>query len=80
MNIEDMDKILSDIFRKPEPPATAVDKCACAKHQDGSVTTFLCPIHAEIDPCQTTATVTGRRRRGSIHSGRCSYCGWEVTR
>jgi hypothetical protein len=53
-------------------------KCACAKHKDGGVTTFLCPTHADTDPCQTKALVTGQRRRGSIYNGRCSHCNWEV--
>jgi len=59
--------------------STTTAKCACAKHQDGGVTTFLCPTHAEVDPCQTKALVTGKRRRGSVHNGRCSHCNWEVT-
>jgi len=80
MNIETMDGILSQIFRKPETQTRPVAKCACAQHQDGSVTTFLCPIHADIDPCRTKALITGKRRRGSIDNGRCSHCGWEVTR
>ena len=53
-------------------------KCACATNGDGSVTTLLCPIHAEDDPCVTKATVTGRRRHGSIQGGCCSRCGWMV--
>ena len=57
---------------------TTLAECACAKHHDGSVTTFLCPIHADTDPCQTKALVTGKRRRGSARSGRCSQCGWQV--
>lgn len=78
MNIETMDGILSQIFRKPEPPVTVAARCACAKHNDGSVTTLLCPIHAEVDPCQTKALITGKRRRGSIDNGHCSHCGWEA--
>jgi len=50
--------------------------CACAKHQDGSVTTMLCSEHADIDPCLTFSSVTGKRREGSIVSGVCSKCGW----
>jgi hypothetical protein len=49
--------------------------CVCARHDDGSVTTFLCPTHADTDPCLTMARVTGRRRVGSIIRGKCSSCG-----
>ena len=54
--------------------------CACAHHQDGTTTTFLCSVHADHDPCQTTARVTGRRRTGSIVRGACTACGWEGVR
>lgn len=51
--------------------------CCCAHNVDGSVTTMLCPLHADDDPCATKASVTGRRRRGSISAkGKCSNCGW----
>lgn len=50
--------------------------CVCARHDDGSVTTFLCPVHADADPCQTMAAVTGRRRVGTIRRDTCSNCGW----
>jgi len=53
-----------------------VQPCSCARHDDGSVTTYLCPVHADDDPCATMAAVTGRRRRGSVVRGRCSACGW----
>lgn len=49
--------------------------CVCARHADGSVTTMLCPLHARTDPCLTMATVTGRRRTGTIRRGVCSSCG-----
>lgn len=49
--------------------------CACAHHDDGTVTTFLCPVHAETDPCLTKAQVTGRRRNGTIRRGVCTACG-----
>lgn len=49
--------------------------CACARHDDGTVTTFLCSVHAEVDPCYTVSTVTGRRRRGTIRHGVCTACG-----
>jgi len=49
--------------------------CVCARHDDSSVTTFLCPLHADVDPCLTMAQVTGRRRKGSIRNGVCSNCG-----
>lgn len=52
--------------------------CSCARHNDGSVTTSLCPLHAEQDPCLTMATVTGKRRRGSVVRGVCSACGWSA--
>lgn len=75
MNIQVMDDLLRQMFAKPEPPS----RCACTEHKDGSTTTFLCPLHADTDPCETKALVTGTRRRGSIGSGRCSNCGWGVT-
>lgn len=53
--------------------------CTCARHTDGSVTTTLCSIHAKTDPCLTMATVTGKRRTGTIKGGVCSSCGWEST-
>jgi hypothetical protein len=43
--------------------------CCCARNADGTVTTFLCPAHADTDPCLTTASVTGRRRKGTIRGG-----------
>lgn len=49
--------------------------CCCARNTDGSVTTLLCPVHAAVDPCETRAAVTGRRRKGSNRSGVCSACG-----
>jgi hypothetical protein len=51
-------------------------QCSCAYNTDGTVTTMLCPQHADEDPCATKAAVTGRRRRGSIINGVCSACGW----
>ena len=50
--------------------------CCCAHHDDGSVTTSLCPLHAKEDPCARMALVTRTRRRGSIRRGVCSNCGW----
>lgn len=52
--------------------------CSCANHGDGSVTTMLCPAHADKDPCSTMAEVTGQRRKGSIVGGVCSACGWSA--
>lgn len=54
---------------------TATHRCACARHGDGSVTTSLCPLHADVDPCLTVAIVTGTRRRGTIRRGVCTACG-----
>lgn len=51
-------------------------KCSCAHNSDGSVTTMLCPSHADTDPCLTMARVTGKRRHGSIITGTCTACGW----
>lgn len=51
-------------------------KCRCARYDDGSVTTMLCPLHADTDPCATRASVTGRRRKGRIRHGVCTNCGW----
>jgi hypothetical protein len=50
-------------------------RCVCARHDDGSVTTFLCPVHADTDPCLTMSAVTGRRRTGTIRRGVCTACG-----
>jgi hypothetical protein len=55
---------------------TRVQRCVCVEHSDGSVTRFLCPVHADSDPCLTMAQATGNRRRGSIRRGVCSNCGW----
>jgi hypothetical protein len=55
-------------------------QCSCARHNDGSVTTFLCPLHAEQDPCLTMSNVTGRRRRGSVVRGTCTNCDWKENR
>lgn len=52
------------------------NRCACSRHADGSVTTMLCPTHAESDPCETKSSVTGRRRKGTIRRGVCTNCGW----
>ncbi|MFE6967014.1 hypothetical protein ACFVAJ_18020 [Agromyces sp. NPDC057679] len=56
------------------------DGCACAVNSDRSTTTMLCSIHADTDPCLTVAQVTGKRRKGTIRSGRCTACGWTETR
>ena len=56
------------------------DRCACARHDDGSVTTSLCPIHADTDPCWTLARITGRRRKGTIRGGVCTSCGYDESR
>ena len=50
--------------------------CACARNNDRSVTTMLCPAHASNDPCATMSQVTGRRRKGTIKRGACTHCGW----
>lgn len=50
--------------------------CVCAHNRDGSVTTMLCSVHADQDPCLTMARTTGKRRHGSIVRGRCTNCGW----
>lgn len=52
-------------------------RCVCAVHGDGSVTTFLCPMHANVDPCLTESWTTGRRRKGTIRRGKCTNCGHE---
>lgn len=54
--------------------------CTCAHNADGTATATLCPFHADTDPCLTVATVTGRRRRGSIVRGTCTACGWRAER
>lgn len=51
-------------------------ECSCARNADGTVTTMLCPVHADNDPCETIASVTGGRRKGTIVGGVCSNCGW----
>ena len=53
--------------------------CYCARNTDGSITTFLCPTHAEVDPCLTMARVTGKRRKGTIRRGTCTACGHQTT-
>lgn len=50
--------------------------CACAINRDGTKTTILCPVHADVDPCFTKAQVTGKRRKGTIRNGCCTNCGW----
>lgn len=55
----------------------STERCSCAKNTDGARTTFLCPTHADSDPCETMARVTGKRRKGTIRSGRCTNCGWQ---
>ncbi|QDK01528.1 hypothetical protein SEA_LEEROYJENKINS_126 [Microbacterium phage LeeroyJenkins] len=51
--------------------------CSCAINRDGSRTTILCPVHSEVDPCERYSRVTGKRRKGTIKSGKCTHCGWE---
>ena len=55
----------------------STERCSCAKNADGTRTTFLCPTHADSDPCETTSRVTGKRRKGTIRGGRCTNCGWQ---
>jgi hypothetical protein len=50
-------------------------RCACAHNRDGSVTTLLCPVHSDTDPCLRMSHVTGRRRKGTIRHGVCTACG-----
>lgn len=72
-----------NLYRENEPgiPFRYVrDRCSCSRHSDGSVTTMLCPIHAEQDPCLTMAQVTGRRRTGTIRRGTCTSCGHRSNR
>jgi hypothetical protein len=54
------------------------ERCSCARNADGSRTTFLCPTHADSDPCEAMARVTGKRRKGTVRSGRCTNCGWQA--
>lgn len=54
---------------------TTALRCVCARHTDGSVTTFICPAHADNDPCLTESLVTGRRRKGTVRRGVCTSCG-----
>lgn len=49
--------------------------CACGRRPDGDWDPTLCPVHADTDPCLTMATITGRRRRGTIRRGVCTSCG-----
>jgi hypothetical protein len=64
-----------DVWVDAAPP-----RCVCVTHDDGSVTTTLCPLHADTDPCLTMSRVTGRRRTGSIRRGVCSSCGHDSRR
>lgn len=57
------------------PPVRAIG-CACATYADGSTHTFLCPLHADQDPCLSKSLITGKRRKGTIKSGTCTHCGW----
>jgi hypothetical protein len=50
--------------------------CSCAHHADGSTTATLCSLHADQDPCERMAQITGKRRKGTIRAGRCTACGW----
>lgn len=50
-------------------------QCACAIHNDGSVTTSRCPAHADTDPCLTMSWITGKRRKGTIKNNTCTNCG-----
>ena len=62
--------------RNPEPvPFERPPGCSCAVNGDGTVTTMMCPLHADVDPCYTMARVTGKRRTGTIRNGRCTHCG-----
>lgn len=63
------------LSRETQDVIEKTGRCACSHSLDGSVTDFLCPIHADTDPCLTMATVTGRRRKGTIRRGVCSACG-----
>lgn len=63
-------------FRVWEVQRLNTPTCSCAINNDGSVTKFLCSLHADNDPCATMAAVTGRRRTGTIRRGTCTACGW----
>lgn len=58
----------------------AIKGFSCALNRDGSRTTMLCSVHAETDPCLTMASVTGKRRKGTIRRGKCTQCGWTGTK
>lgn len=64
----------TDGINLPVPPSES--RCSCARNKDGSTTQFLCPAHADTDPCLTMSQVTGKRRKGTIAGGRCTNCGW----
>ena len=67
-----------DHHRTKEHPmsnALTTPRCVCARNQDGSVTTSLCPLHADTDPCLTKSLITGKRRAGTIRRGVCTSCG-----
>lgn len=55
---------------------TIIPTCACAVHKDGSVTKWLCSLHADQDPCLTMSLCTGKRRKGTIRNGVCTHCGY----
>jgi hypothetical protein len=60
-------------------PQTRTRGCSCAHDIEGVVTTtMLCPLHASTDPCLTIASVTGKRRHGTIRRGVCTSCGWSA--
>jgi len=60
----------------PSLPAPA---CACATYADGSRHATLCAPHAADDPCLTASRITGKRRKGTIRRGVCTFCGWPAT-
>lgn len=79
MNVRDAEYLLGDIaaYAESHPHMIVFEiPCVCAVHNDGSVTTSTCPVHAAVDPCLTMSLITGRRRVGTIRRGRCTSCGW----
>lgn len=93
MSISVLDKAtlhFATLSHDPQGPTLSVDVdpsavqpfvrekgCACAVNSDGSTTDFLCPLHADQDPCLAKSTVTGKRRKGTIARGKCTSCGWQ---
>lgn len=62
------------MYTTKTPPR--VPGCVCAYTEDGDAITWVCPKHADTDPCLQSSLITGKRRKGTIRRGVCTNCGW----